>query len=363
MKKDISNELIKKYLAGNCTQTEKELVDEWFASFEQAADLISDLPEQKQEQLKSNLLSQIKSNIQEAENKAMPAAGTKSLQFSAIERSGSFTFYAARIAAVLVLACGLGLIGYKYWTQPRYNKDLNATVVFSNPDKLVKKILLPDGSKVWLQENSSLALANSFGATRRMVTLTGEAFFDVAKDKTRPFEIKTSGVTTRVLGTSFNIKAYENGKTVEIAVVTGKVSVLRTESGKTESALSGRAANEKAAVVLMPNQKVTFIKTTQHLVKKEIPASGRKTIFSQASLVFENTPIQQAIQMLNTKFNTDIKLANDDINNCTIYGVFTDQNLPEILEVICKSIEAEYQLYKEEIIITGAGCPLNQPLP
>ncbi|GEO06119.1 anti-sigma factor [Adhaeribacter aerolatus] len=363
MRKDISSELIKKYLAGNCSETEKRIVDDWFAGFEQAEDFISDLPDKEQEQLKSNLLAQIKSNIQEAGINQVAIPEAKVLKLPVTEKPNKIAFYASKIAAILVLACGLAFMGYKYWAEQKSGSTVTAATVFSNNQKQIKKIMLPDGSKIWLQENSSLAVADNFGQIKRAVTLTGEAFFEVAKDTNRPFVIKTNGVITRVLGTSFNIKAYEKDPNVEVQVVTGKVSVFKTESLNTKSNAVDNSENATKAVVLVPNQKATFVKSTHNLVKNKVAAHELKTVFSKASLSFENTAIGQAIQMLNARFNANIKLSNEDLNNCSIYGDFTNQNLPEILEIICNSIEAEYTLYKDEIIITGAGCPLNKPLP
>lgn len=363
MKKDITNELIKKYLAGICSQSEKELVDEWFTSFDQANDFISDLPDNEQELVKNNLLNKIKTNIKKAENNALLFNEAKAFQLPTIKKPKSLVFYITKIAAVLIFTFGLGFLGFKYLTQLKLNDSVADQIIFINNKKLVKKITLQDGSKVWLQENSTLEVYSEFGNYQRKVSLEGEAFFEVAKDKTRPFEIKTGEVTTRVLGTSFNIKAYEVGATVEIAVITGQVSVLKAKAANaTAESLRGNSP-ETAEVILLPNQKATYRKSTHDLIKNKVLAENRRLVWAKSSFSFENTPIRQVIKHLNNQFDTTIKLENEDLNNCSIYGDFTNQNLPEILEVICKSIEAEFKLYKEEIIITGEGCPLNKPLP
>jgi ferric-dicitrate binding protein FerR (iron transport regulator) len=253
---------------------------------------------------------------------------------------------------------GLGFIGFKYYTKPAPAMAVEALAVFQNPEKRVKKITLRDGSRVWLQENSTLTVADDFNQTKRRVTLVGEAFFEVAKDKYRPFEIFSGNITTRVLGTSFHIKAYEKDATVEVSVVTGRVSVLTPDSGKMTGNRAGKLAGAQGQVIVWPNQKVTYTKAKEHLVKKEISDKGRRMVWAKASLSFKDTPIRQVVKTLNQYFATDIKLANVNLNNCSIQGDFTNQNLPEILEAICKIIEAEYEFYKNEIIITGEGCPL-----
>ena len=87
------------------------------------------------------------------------------------------------------------------------------------------KVLLPDSSVVWLHSHSSLELDNNFGKRKRKMKLAGEAFFDVKPNKEKPFVVKTfSGVKARVLGTSFNIRAFENEKNIELQVVSGKVA-------------------------------------------------------------------------------------------------------------------------------------------
>jgi ferric-dicitrate binding protein FerR (iron transport regulator) len=261
------------------------------------------------------------------------------------------------------LVCGLAFLGQNYRGSKEPAAKIIARTAFKNQSKQVKKVDLSDGSRVWLQDNSRLVIADDFGKATRQVILTGEAFFDVAKDKTRPFIIYSQEVTTRVVGTSFNIKAYEKDATVEVSVVSGKVSV---QSPDRLPAITGTAAHKPGVgmqVLLTPNQKVTYLKNGHHLVKKEEAEQGRRMVWAKTSLSFKDTPIRQIINKLNDHFATNIKLANEDINNCSIQGDFTNQNLLEILDVICNSIEADYKLYKNEIIISGEGCPLvkNQP--
>ncbi len=361
MKENIPTEIIEKYLTGNCSDTERIMVEQWYAGKEQENDFISGLPASQKEYIKNNLLSQIKKNIKEIEQEPVsPSADAKIIQMPAVAtKNNSWAFYAVKVAAVLVMVLGMGLIGIDYWSEPAPAIAVEAPAVFQNEKKLVKKITLQDGSRVWLQENSTLTVADDFNQNQRRVTLVGEAFFEVAKDKNRPFEICSGKVKTRVLGTSFNIKAYEKDATVEVSVVTGRVSVLMPEGGKKASDYAGQKVKAQAPIILLPNQKVTYSKNKENQVEKETSVNGRRIVWAKASLSFTDTPIRQVVQTLNRNFATDIKLANVNLNNCSIQGDFTNQNLPEILEIICKTIEADYEHYKDQIIITGEGCPPN----
>jgi len=89
------------------------------------------------------------------------------------------------------------------------------------------QLTLPDGSKVWLNANSSFTYPLDFGPDNRQVSLLGEAYFEIAEDATRPFTVKSKNITTKVLGTSFNIKAYDEEKTVTVTLSTGKVNVQK----------------------------------------------------------------------------------------------------------------------------------------
>lgn len=361
MNPEISPALLRKYLAGTCTPAEQQLIDQWYASFASEPDLIPFLPAVEQTRLRQRLLRQIKNKIHQPasqpaevqQDTSQPAATPQTTKgFAQLPAwPARFGYYALRVAAVLVLVSGFTWLAFRSYQVPPPAAARLSPVMFHNPSARVKPVRLPDGSKVWLQQNSRLVLAPDFNKTRRPVTLSGEAFFEVTPDKARPFEIWSQQVRTRVVGTSFNIKAYAQAATVEIAVVTGQVFVFSP----------ARQPGAGSQVVLRPHQQATYLKAGQRLVKKRVV--GPRMVWARTSLSFRDTPVRQVVQQLSAHFATRITLANAALNNCTIQGEFTNQNLPEILEVVCQMIEADYQFYKEAVVITGQGCAPPQSSP
>ena len=140
-----------------------------------------------------------------------------------------FWSYVGRVAAVLVVAVGLGLTIKLAISDQKYDVlTTTSKTIKKNPVGQKSIIYLSDGTKVVLNAESSMEFDEDFGNVTREVMLTGEAFFEVAKDANKPFIIKAGEVTTTVLGTSFNVNAYPEMNGVQVAVMTGKVAVENT---------------------------------------------------------------------------------------------------------------------------------------
>lgn len=150
-----------------------------------------------------------------------------------------------RVAAAVIIMFGLGM-SYNF-----YDTQSNLTE-FSNNTEIPQSYTLPDGSKITLSPGSSISYNDDFNDKLRSINLEGEAFFDVKRDKTKPFRIKTDDLSTEVLGTSFNIKQLE--KTVRVTVVTGLVKVY----------------NNASEVMVKPQHEAIYNTESNELIKHEI---------------------------------------------------------------------------------------------
>ncbi len=170
------------------------------------------------------------------------------------ERKRGFTIW--KIAAAILLVVGAG---YLYRTEvlnmvsPVHERQLLSAAGER------RQLLLPDGTRVWLGPGSRLDYPNRFNGEKRKVKLEGEAFFDVVHDSNQPFIIQTDEVSTTVLGTSFNVRAYKGKENVEVTLVTGKVAVALKNKGKT---LQNTIEN---------NQQIIVNKADFSLVKRNYP--------------------------------------------------------------------------------------------
>lgn len=198
-------------------------------------------------------------------------------------------------------------------------------------------IRLSDGTLIHLNAESVLKYPNKFSGNTREVYLEGEAFFEVAKDKKHPFIIHSSKMDTKVVGTSFNILAYPDQKNQEVSVVTGKVSVSSTVT--------------KQNVFVFPGQKATIEKETNNLkahsqINISTIASWRKNI-----LVFEDVTVNEVIATMERHYGVKIKIQNESLQNLIINASFEEAEPEQVLNLLCKSIDASFKKEKNSYII------------
>jgi len=192
------------------------------------------------------------------------------------------------------------------------------------------KIMLSDGTKIWLNAGSNLRYPAKFKGDTREVYLTGEAFFDVAKDKKHPFIIHTDKMDTKVLGTSFNVQAYPDQTTQEVSVLTGRVNVKSTVTEEN--------------VYVTPGQKVVF-KSQSNKLKAftDIPVNSI-SLWRKNIIVFEDAPLPEVIATINRNYNVTIEIGNKNLNNLKISAYFKELPVNEVVALVCNIINADYKL-------------------
>ena len=199
------------------------------------------------------------------------------------------------------------------------------------------EIMLSDGTKIWLNAGSRLKYPAQFKGDTREVYLTGEAFFDVAKDKKHPFIIHTDKMDTKVLGTSFNVQAYPDHTTQEVSVLTGRVNVKSTITDEN--------------VYVTPGQKVVF-KSKSNKLKAftDIPVNSI-SLWRKNIIVFEEAPLPEVIATINRNYNVTIEVGNKNLNNLKISAYFKELPVDEVLGLVCNIINADYKLESGTYII------------
>jgi ferric-dicitrate binding protein FerR (iron transport regulator) len=210
-----------------------------------------------------------------------------------------------------------------------------------------RQTTLPDGSRVWVNRHSTLRYAADFNATARVVELQGEAFFDVQKNQGRPFTVLANQTRTRVLGTSFNVRAYGAEDSVEVAVVTGRVafSPVRPLTAGTDS------------VLLTPGQRgvIHRVMPTAAVQKPIVDPNFRA--WQRQELVFDNQSLAQLSQTLSRYYDTPVTLANPALGRCRFTGTFAHASLPEVLRVVGLSANLTVRPAGAGYTLDGPGCP------
>ncbi|SHM76586.1 FecR family protein [Cyclobacterium lianum] len=250
-------------------------------------------------------------------------------------RSGH-QFY--RVAGILFLVFSLGILFNLLREHPE-EEAVEIPLVYeeySVPPGVKSTLRLQDGSRVILNSGSSLRYVKNFEADKRELFLIGEAYFEVAKDSLRPFVVKTGPVSTKALGTSFNITAYKN-EPLEVSLLTGKVNV-------------GLKFEKPQEVILMPGEGLNVVIDRQvhnkHRIKEEkVLAWTRKTI------LFEQTPVEEAIRVLENWYGVQIEVLNRPERGVLLSGKFVDQTLEGVLEGLSYSARFRFKLDEDRVTV------------
>jgi len=211
-------------------------------------------------------------------------------------------------------------------------------------------VALLDGSSVLLRPRSRFSYPVRFTGPSRDVYLDGAAFFEVAKNPNRPFFVHTAHLVTKVLGTSFEVRARPDAANVVVTVKTGLVSVYPVGGAE---ALEASRTRKLGGFVLAPNQKATYRLTDRKLWRTLLPP-----VLPAAQLAFEytETPLNKVFAQLEKVYGVHIVYDEAVLGSCPLTASFTDEPLSEKLGLICKAVQASYQVLDAQIVVTGPGC-------
>lgn len=359
---DQARALLQKYLYGQCTAAEEQQVLRWFYALGES-DRESTQPQQKElaarinERLNQQLFSE-------------PAAAVKRLRW-----------YRSKwmVAALLLLFFGLG-----YWTYthlqtvaspqpelaaqvPSANKDFHNDILpggqyaklispagNSRPltDPYVQKeaatagqrfvvdvpkagsymIVLEDGTKVWLNASTQLSYPAHFEADQRLVSLSGEAYFEVAKDAKRPFRIEANGTTIEVLGTTFNVSAYQNE--VSTSLVEGSVRVRKADK----------------VSIIKPGQQATTLQGNDIQVRDADLA--KNTAWQRDEFYFDGSNFEEVVQQVSRWYNVDFEHAESINSDSTYKGTISRKSrLSEVLQILSVATGRKFDIVGRKVHI------------
>jgi transmembrane sensor len=222
-------------------------------------------------------------------------------------------------------------------------------------------LLLPDGSKVWLNSESKLVYQGSFNDTIREVHLEGEAFFDVVKDAKRPFIVHTSDIDIRVLGTAFNVKSYPRETLIEATLIRGMIEVTNKNAPKAPK------------VILRPHEKLVFNKEKAPAAEEgkkpgekqeHIPAISitalpknladsalKETSWVYNKINFDGDTFRELAQKMERWYNVRIRFSNEKVADFRLHGSFANETVEEALQALQYIASFRYKISGNEIEI------------
>jgi ferric-dicitrate binding protein FerR (iron transport regulator) len=323
--------LLDRYFDGECTPEETAFIEKWYDNIH-AKETITESESDAIEQRLWNVIKPL-----------------KNISFR------PFLKIAAAIALLITVGGALALTFFKtqessptaHVTVKQYDNKLIET---KNNGTTAHRITLSDGSVVTLEPQSLIRYPEVFASDKRLIELSGEAFFNVKKDLLKPFIVYSDEIVTRVLGTSFRITAFDDREEIVVAVKTGKVSVYQKEQADKSS--------EIADVILTPNQQLVYKRSQEMLEKQVVPTPSIVSVDSSTyfQMEFDGMPVTEIFEALEKNYGIDIQFDKDILEACVLTTKMTEEGFYERMEVICKAINAEYTNTDGAVIVTSKGC-------
>lgn len=221
------------------------------------------------------------------------------------------------------------------------------------------RILLPDGTQVWLNAGSKLNYGNDFGQFNREVQLIGEGFFDVVKNPQKPFIIHTSSIDVKVLGTMFNVKSYPGDKTTETSLIHGSVEVVVRKRPNEKYILK---PNEKIVVLneeeeikpkaaRKPQQVIEPIIAIRKLTYKENDSISVETAWAFNKLSFEDETFSEVARKMERWYDVKFEFRNKQLEDIRLKGSFINESLPQAMEALQYTNRFRYEIEGKNVTI------------
>lgn len=329
----MDHELLVRYLAGEATAPERRQVDDWLAADPQHQRYAEALRRLWERSAAAGDFAAFDAEAgwQQAKTRMNPAWGNEDRP---PVRLGNRWHPWQRVAAAVVLGLGL-VLGLGGPVRRYLSGNERSTAAGTEP----VRITLSDGTRVSLNAGARLSYPERFSGAQRAVSLTGEAFFEVAENKEKPFVIVTGAVSTRVLGTSFVVNAPREDS-VLVTVLTGKVALSE----------AGQAGNR---LVMTPGERGTY--RPGRLVKTPNP-DPNFLAWQTGILTFRNTPLPVVVRDLERHYRKPIRLGSEALAACRLTSSFNHQPLPEVLAELELVLPLRAESRGDTLLLTGEGC-------
>lgn len=267
--------------------------------------------------------------------------------------------WAASIAASLVI----GYFVISGITRDPVSPAQTATNTVSTKRGSKSKVVLPDGTQVWLNADSRITYNENFQGQLREVALTGEAYFDVVRDETRPFIIHTSAIDVKVLGTAFNVRSYAEEKNTETSLIHGSVEITLLKSP------------DKRKIILKPNDKLIVNNQEGKVIGEDDEDDGSssnkpvltlgkinyrkkenmavETLWMDNKLAFDGETLEEMALKIERWYDVKLNFADDELKSDTYTATFEDKTLNEVMDALQASGGFRYSINKKEVTLSA----------
>jgi len=325
------------YLSGGFSATDADILKKWLSANEDNKILFDQFSDIWQA-----------SYFHKAKDKINPEEAWSDIQAQLhFTKSGSSKVLwkeVLRYAAVFVFAAFLGTMGYHFLRPQNQPQIDNKVVEFMAPLGSRSYVQLADGSKVWLNAGTTISYQNSYGINNRKIQLSGEAYFNVSKNKELPFVVDAGEISVTALGTEFNVKAYYEEKRIETTLVEGSVQ------------LDGNTFKLGKEVILKPNQKAIFTyseKPTMEIVEDVDP---RPVVsWKEERWVIQNEKLGELAKKLERRYDVNFIFDDEVLKEYAFGGTLEDENIEQIMKAISYTAPIKYVIQDNTVYIMADG--------
>ncbi|MCH7658972.1 MAG: DUF4974 domain-containing protein [Bacteroidetes bacterium] len=385
---EVDIKLIRKFLEKKCTPEERELILNWFTGIRYERKLKHIISEHWDE-------IELESSDYDLDTNRLLDKLHHFIHLDSYKKSRDLPFYRkayqqlSKIAAVLLLPV-LVISTWYFLTDGRFFAKEEKTIYAEiySPLAARTRFELPDGTTGWLNSGSTLKFPVKFRGKQREVELSGEGFFDVAKDSEKPFVVKTCNIEIKALGTRFNVLSYPDDETCEITLESGKVIIEKTgkngepvklaelqpgqqivisiismetdmsdikevvETGKEIIERTRESEESVKQAELQPGQKIVIAKETDMSDIKEV-VTEKYTSWKEGKLVLRNDPMNVVVKRIGRWYNVEIILKDKELESYRYRATFEDETFSEVLNLLKLTSPIDYVEHKREMLTDG----------
>ena len=239
-----------------------------------------------------------------------------------------------KVAAILLVTFGLGWASRFVSFSPE-TAEVTMQEIFV-PKGQVNQVFLADGTRIWINSETKLITPTVFSSNERVVKLNGEAFFEVAKDRKRPFKVEVNGQQIKVLGTSFNVRAYENSNVIETTLATGQIQLK----------IGGQTT------LLEPGEQSLFNKSEKHLAISKVNPETFSS-WKDGRYEFQNEDLLEVFKVVERWYDVEITADKDYFNGMRFSGVIKrNKDAKHFLELLNLTVPIRYEIKADKIGIS-----------
>jgi transmembrane sensor len=273
---------------------------------------------------------------------AKEALGRVNKQLAFLEKTSTLWQNIQKIAAILLLPVLIyaGFLTFRQFKEPGAISGASAWQTVKTTTGMISELVLPDGTHVWLNSETTLEYPLIFDKNRE-INLSGEAYFEVKEDQAHPFIVNTGTINIEVLGTSFNVTNYPDEDQAEVVLRSGKVQLF-----------TGKHQDKEEVSFLAPGQKAVFDRTTNELAINDVNVE-KYTAWKDGILMFVDDPMAEVTKKLSRWFNVEVVLETHELDEYVYKATFRDESLTQILDLLKLSAPIEYTVKQREPLPDG----------